>query len=333
MIFNCCCQDKNLPDGEVNVVHLSKGVEGSNAHPVHVLTHTDSLHTDSFDTNESHCCCQDENLPDGEVNVVHLTKGAEGSNAHPVHVLTHTDSLHTNSFDATESPRTSFTGVRTAWQQQQIIANRVKMPRMRRYHEPPGCPPKTPEYEKQRILVKMYEAFVVNLHKGVRMTQITMNQKYSDIHCQLLDDLQTLTVDEDNGCRVQLSLCDVSKMHRVVKNADKQTSGGISTAGISIGSTPMPPLPLMIAEHIASVEFTGQRRRKLSFVFGSLAAAQKFLICMELLIRRAKELRIGVKKYPMMPPRHRHISQLNSSQHHLVLFDEDTWLVLGDYSH
>jgi len=189
----------------------------------------------------------------------------------------------------------------------------VVMPKTRRYHGPPEILPGALEADKQQVLMEMYEDFVLDLYKGVHMTQITMNQDYCDIHCQLLDDLQTLMVDEGSGCRVEFPLGAVSKAHRVVKNDDKWCSAGSST-----GSTPMPPLPLISAEHIVSVEFTRQR---LAFVFDSIAAAQKFLICMELVIRRAKELRIesfdGVKKYPTIPA---HVSHKTSTQYCLSLF-------------
>merc|ERR1719229_2160907 len=100
------------------------------------------------------------------------------------------------------------------------------------------------------------------------MTQLTSNQDYSDIHCQVLEDLQTLKVDQGSGSIIEFPLSAVSKVYRIVKNDDKWYSAGSLT-----GPTPVPPLPLANAEHIVVVEFM---RRKLAFVFNDMAAAQRF---------------------------------------------------------
>mmetsp|Transcript_73037 Transcript_73037/g.236396 ORF Transcript_73037/g.236396 Transcript_73037/m.236396 type:complete len:194 (+) Transcript_73037:311-892(+) len=115
------------------------------------------------------------------------------------------------------------------------------------------------------------------------MTQLTSNQDYSDIHCQILEDLQTLKIDQGSGCIIEFPLGAVSKVYRIVKNDDKWFSAGTLT-----GPAPMPPLPLSSAEHIVVVEFM---RRKLAFVFSEIKVAQRFLMCIELLIRRAQEVR------------------------------------------
>merc|ERR1719321_2505265 len=117
----------------------------------------------------------------------------------------------------------------------------------------------------------------------MHLTQLTVSQEYSDIHCQLHDDLQTLKVDQGSGCIIEFPLSAVSKSYRIVKNDNKWFS-----AGSLSGPTPLPPLPLSNAEHIVVVEFL---RRKLAFVFNEMAPAQNFLMCMELLIRRAQESR------------------------------------------
>merc|ERR1740122_111825 len=154
---------------------------------------------------------------------------------------------------------------------------------MRRYPVPPSCTADDPEEWRRRELLQIYQEFTLDLHKGIHMTQLTSNQDYSDIHCQILEDLQTLKVDQGSGCIIEFPLTAVSKVYRIVKNDDKWYSAGSLT-----GPTPVPPLPLANAEHIVVVEFM---RRKLAFVFNDMAAAQRFLMCMELLIRRAQETR------------------------------------------
>jgi len=166
---------------------------------------------------------------------------------------------------------------------QQNFKDRVRLPVLRRYPIPPGCSPDDPDEQRQNELLRMYQEFVLDLHKGVHMTQLTSNQDYSDIHCQILEDLQTLKVDQGSGCIIEFPLSAVSKVYRIIKNDDKWYS-----AGSLNGPTPMPPLPLSNAEHIVVVEFM---RRKLAFVFTEIIAAQGFLTCMELLIRRAQESR------------------------------------------
>lgn len=128
----------------------------------------------------------------------------------------------------------------------------------------------------------MYQDFTVELYKGVHMMQLGVNQDYSNIHCQILEDLQTLKVDQGSGCIIEFPLSAVSKIYRIVKNDNRWFKAGSLT-----GPSPMPPLPLSNAEHIVVVEFM---RRKLAFVFGDMDQAQRFLMCMELLIRRAQEV-------------------------------------------
>jgi len=122
----------------------------------------------------------------------------------------------------------------------------------------------------------------MDLHKGIHLTQLNSNQDYSDIHCQIMEDLQTLKVDQGSGCIVEFPLGSVSKVYRIVKNDDKWYS-----AGTSGGPSPMPPLPLSNAEHIVVIEFM---RRKLPFVFNDIGTAQRFLMFIELVIRRAQEI-------------------------------------------
>eukprot|EP00747_Dinoflagellata_sp_TGD_P185359 gnl/TRDRNA2_/TRDRNA2_41880_c0_seq1.p1 gnl/TRDRNA2_/TRDRNA2_41880_c0~~gnl/TRDRNA2_/TRDRNA2_41880_c0_seq1.p1 ORF type:complete len:290 (+),score=43.72 gnl/TRDRNA2_/TRDRNA2_41880_c0_seq1:106-975(+) len=231
------------------------------------------------------CCavCRNEPANTGELRVVQLSSDVmEYKLAEPVHLLTRADS-----FDMTVTPRTSCKGdvSRTSpcTPRQQSFRDRLQLPMLRRYPVPPSCNPDDPEDRRRQQLLQLYQEFVLDLHKGIHMTQLTSNQDYSDIHCQILEDLQTLKVDQGSGCIIEFPLSAVSKVYRIVKNDDKWYSAGSLT-----GPTPMPPLPLSNAEHIVVVEFM---RRRLAFVFNEIVAAQSFLMCMELLIRRAQECR------------------------------------------
>jgi len=218
----------------------------------------------------------------GEVKVVQLScDDVDGGHiAQPVHLLTQSDALEI-------TPRKG--GLRTLSSpitpRERDFQDRIRLPHMRRYPVPPGCSSDDPDERIKQELLRTYQEFVLELHKGMYMTQLTSSQDYSDIHCQILEDLQTLKVDQGSGCIIEFPLTAVSKVYRIIKNDDKWYNAGSLT-----GPTPMPPLPLSNAEHIVVVEFM---RRKLAFVFSNMAAAQRFLLGIELLVRLAQENRSG----------------------------------------
>lgn len=226
----------------------------------------------------------------GELKVVHLSSDIlESHLAQPVHLLTQHDS-----FDMTASVAVQRSGKDDATgggglpdsitPRQRNLRDRIWLPKLRRYPVPPTCSESDSEEKRRDELLRVYQEFVMDLHKGIHMTQLTSSQDYSDIHCQILEDLQTLKVDQGSGCIIEFPLGAVSKVYRIVKNDDKWYSAGSLT-----GPAPMPPLPLSSAEHIVVVEFM---RRKLAFVFIDIKVAQRFLMCIELLIRRAQETRL-----------------------------------------
>merc|ERR1739845_256556 len=115
---------------------------------------------------------------------------------------------------------------------------------------------------------------------------------YSDIHCQLMEDMLTLKLDQSNGRIIEFPLTGVSKVYRIVKSDDKWYSATTSMPGAASSNT----------EHIVVVEFM---RRKLAFVFKELQSSQRFLMCMELLIRRAqqKQAKKSLRNLtPSLPP-------------------------------
>jgi hypothetical protein len=146
------------------------------------------------------------------------------------------------------------------------------------YPVPPGCPQDESEETKREELLHFYQDFVVDLLQGVQMTQLTPDQDYSEIHCQIHEDLETLKLDQGSGCIIEFPLVAVSKLYRLVKNFDQWHAAD--------DPSPSPESLDGRAEHIVVVEFM---RRKLAFVFGEIVAAQSFLMCMELLIRRSHE--------------------------------------------
>merc|ERR1712151_567332 len=145
----------------------------------------------------------------------------------------------------------------------------------------------------------MYQDFVLELHTGTYLTQLTSSRDYSDIHCQLMEDLQTLKLDQSSGRIIEFPLSGVSKVYRIVRDDERW---------YKVANT-MPTAP---SEHIVVVEFM---RRKLAFVFDEALRAQRFLTCMELLIRRAQQKEAlaaqGQKQlsHPVMPV---HVTERNS---------------------
>jgi len=158
----------------------------------------------------------------------------------------------------------------------QGLRARLDLPVLHHYPSPPNCSSDEPEDSKMRKLMAMYQEFTVELHAGVHLSQLTSTNDYSDIHCQLMDDLQTLKLDQSNGHIIEFPLTGVSKIYRIIKSND---GGYYNAATLSNGS----PTSM---EHIVVVEF---QRRKLAFVFQELQTSCRFLTCMELLIRRAQQ--------------------------------------------
>mmetsp|Transcript_70593 Transcript_70593/g.202253 ORF Transcript_70593/g.202253 Transcript_70593/m.202253 type:complete len:285 (-) Transcript_70593:6-860(-) len=214
---------------------------------------------------------------------VHLS--SDRSSQSKQHVLTRGDS-----FDITFTPRsfgdpsgqqeitlessTSRSGPLTP--RQQNLRSQLELPSLNTYPVPPNSGPEDTEEERKGKLLQLYQEFALDLHTGMYLTQLTSNRDYSDIHCQLMEDMTTLKLDQSNGRIIEFPLTNVSKVYRIVKNDDRwYTAGATPPAGANLNT-----------EQIVVVEFM---RRKLAFVFKELQVSQRFLICMELLIRRAQQ--------------------------------------------
>jgi len=158
---------------------------------------------------------------------------------------------------------------------QQELRDALELPQLHNYPVPPGLGEDEPEEAKQQKLLKTFQDFVLEISVGMYLTQLTSNRDYCEIHCQLMEDLQTLKLDQSNGRIIEFPLTSVSKVYRIVKNHEK-----LFNASQDGEPKPQPD------EHIVVVEFM---RRKLAFVFDEMLASQRFLTCMELLIRRAQQ--------------------------------------------
>eukprot|EP00811_Abedinium_folium_P003995 NODE_13677_length_1152_cov_6.948293.p1 GENE.NODE_13677_length_1152_cov_6.948293~~NODE_13677_length_1152_cov_6.948293.p1 ORF type:complete len:252 (+),score=37.21 NODE_13677_length_1152_cov_6.948293:153-908(+) len=151
---------------------------------------------------------------------------------------------------------------------QKDLLDALELPRLPAYPVPPNSSSSEPEEVRKRKLLEMFQKFVMDLHIGMYLTQINSNRCYSDIHCQLIENMQTLKLDQSNGRIIEFPLTGVTRVHRMATH-DKAHNG--------IG---------VYVEHIVVVEFM---KRRLAFVFKELQASLQFHLCMELLIRRAQQ--------------------------------------------
>lgn len=224
-----------------------------------------------------------------EPGPAHLGLGTPGRGIQ--HTLTSGDS-----FDITFTPR-PFSGLQNLSKQssgpftprQKDLTEQLQLPSLQTYPIPPNSSADEKEEVRREKLLEMYHDFALDLHTGMYLTQLTSNRDYSDIHCQLMEDLTTLKLDQSNGRIIEFPLTNVSKVYRIVKNDDKWYSAG----------TPLPNATPANTEQIVVVEFM---RRKLAFVFKDLQTSQRFLICMELLIRRAQQKQALRSLTPAFPP-------------------------------
>lgn len=174
---------------------------------------------------------------------------------------------------------------------QRDIRDGLQLPKLQMYPVPPNCGPGDTEEERKRKLLQMYQEVALDLHTGMYLTQLTADRDYSDIHCQLMEDMTTLKLDQSNGRIIEFPLTNVSKVYRIVKNEDKFYTPGTAVPNDKLGKS----------EHIVVVEFL---RRKLAFVYKEVQIAQRFMLCMELLIRRAQQKAALRSLTPTFPPRH-----------------------------
>jgi len=132
------------------------------------------------------------------------------------------------------------------------------------------------EEERKLDMLTIFKQFVLELHAGKYLTQLTSTSDYSEIHCQLMDDLRTLKLDQRDGRIIEFPLNAVSKVYRIVKNEDRWYTSSEEDDEVPTSNP---------TDHIVVVEFM---RRKLAFVHDSMEASQQFLMCIEFLIRKAQ---------------------------------------------
>jgi len=169
-----------------------------------------------------------------------------------------------DSYDITFSPRSFQVGassnrVPVTPSQRQIFEG-LELPELPEYPTMPGCSSSAPPEERKQHLKQTFRDFVLDLHTGMYLTQLTANHSYADIHCQLIEDMTSLRLDQSTGRIVEFPLSDISRLYHI--------------------SVPVSADQIVVAEFV---------RRKLAFVFKEKLVSQRFQICMELLVHRARD--------------------------------------------
>jgi len=141
---------------------------------------------------------------------------------------------------------------------------------------PPDATPDDSLEIRQWKLQRMYQNFALELHEGMLLTQLTSVTNYSWTHCQLMEDTTTLKLDHSDGRIIEFPLFSANKVYRMIKYGDLWR-------GVSVPGRPED------AEEVVVVEFL-KPKIDLAFVFSEPSAAQRFLICMGLLVQRAQQV-------------------------------------------
>lgn len=126
-------------------------------------------------------------------------------------------------------------------------------------------------------LTTHFHKCVIELLLGVNMTQVAWNFVCRDVQCQLMDDLQTVKVDQYNGLIKEFPLCAVMEVMHLVMYKGQWFSPDLHTRG---------ELP-EDAEHVALVDFPSNR---LAFSFQDPQAAARFVQFLDSLVWRAQRM-------------------------------------------
>jgi len=151
--------------------------------------------------------------------------------------------------------------------------------------------------EKLDELNKIYKKFVLSLNRGIVLKQVITTRSYADIHCQLMDDMINLTINQGSGVLVLISLDSVSGLDFYVQRPSIYAEAATVTRNTSSTNPLVPSLRLNSADYLVIMKFAvdGYKERKIVFVFHNERKGTTFKLCMELLVEQTK--RFSNKKY------------------------------------
>ena len=240
-----------------------------------------------------------------------------------------------------EPPHSNSLLSRNATQKQLRLVQALDLPEMALYPTPPGARFSDPEDVRKQILLDFYRCFALDMHRGLSLHQLVstgpgprgaeVSENLAEVHVQLLDTLNAVKIDEHDGNLVEFPLRCVTTVYRLVRagpapagpsratprgaapvlpefgrgGGGSDEVGGFggggydsrsfSAAAAQHGCSTTPPQHA----HLAVLEF---RNRKLAFSFREMQEAQRFVLCLELLIRRAKQQWAKTRPPPATPP-------------------------------
>lgn len=217
------------------------------------------------------CTCRDVNSETigGEHEQMPLT--LELTNKLPSHLS------HEDSYDITIASR-SFGKKRVTSQQpikitprQRIFRDKLELPELSQYPMLPNANSDDHDGTQMSKLLEIYREFAVELSTGLYLTQFTTCREYKEIHCQLVEDMTTMRLDQSNGRIVEFPLTDVARLYKTdfewfpAENPVKEEHDCANK------------------ELLVMVFY----KKRVAFVFSDSLVCHRFFICMELLIQRA----------------------------------------------
>eukprot|EP00811_Abedinium_folium_P000895 NODE_10821_length_1326_cov_7.391159.p1 GENE.NODE_10821_length_1326_cov_7.391159~~NODE_10821_length_1326_cov_7.391159.p1 ORF type:complete len:323 (+),score=55.07 NODE_10821_length_1326_cov_7.391159:69-1037(+) len=163
---------------------------------------------------------------------------------------------------------------------------------------------------RHRWLLDMYQDFAFELYEGMFLKQLRTDICSDRVHCQLVDDLETLKLDFEDGCIIEFPLSAVSQVRHLLRHESKWYSmpAGMChsynqvirqdesdqrrricgeepcSKGDEAGPEPAPTFP-PTAEHIIVMQF---QMKQLAFSFATVPYAQRFMTCIELMISMSR---------------------------------------------
>eukprot|EP01069_Polyplicarium_translucidae_P008129 Polyplicarium_translucidae@DN3187_c0_g3_i1.p1 len=103
------------------------------------------------------------------------------------------------------------------------MMKKIALPSLNLYPAPPGETNAHSLNQDQRrdALASLYRHFVLDIIRGLYLTQITAGREYATIHCQLADDFSSLILDQNDGRLIEFPLDSVRTVYVLVRTVER----------------------------------------------------------------------------------------------------------------
>lgn len=138
-------------------------------------------------------------------------------------------------------------------------------------------------HDRRAILRDAFRNFVVELTRGAYFTHLDTGKQYVSIHCRLLQSLDALTIDTNNGRRVEFPTRELGAVYVLIKEPQPCDEDPNRSKQSRNSNNDVPRLDLasiLARDYLVIVPF---RYRKIAFVFRDEVEAERFKLCLELL--------------------------------------------------